>query len=262
MKKIVKIVVLVLALFMFKSVNAANYEIRELIPVDIKTNVLGDYFRYKGIIYKKGSTSIKIDNVQNKTDEERYLSIFIGLFNSDKENIGTINYCEDDGTKLAQRDERSVDIPIESSSITKKAKVKDIKYISVIGENENCRKDGELDYVGQTVDEVGLPKNATLDDDSHMLLTIISVIVGILVFIFVYNFLFSNKYKNMDGEDVRQEYAYINKEKRLEREYNNRVNPPKPKEVKKNKTDEQRQQEIREKELEDNGDSDLRNMYK
>ena len=258
MKKVIKILILIITLSMFTGVDAENYKIRELIPKDIKTNVLGEFFRYKGVVFDE--STISFENVQNKTDVDRYLSVSIGLFYENKENIGTINYCEDSNKKLAKKDERKVSVTVDSSHISKKFKKSDIKYISIIGENENCRKNGELDYVGQTVEEIGMPKNKEIDNDSIMLFRVFMVIAGVLLFIFVYNFLFSSKYKNMDGEDVRQEYAYINKEKRIEREYNNRVNPPKPKPVIKNKTDEQREQEI--KEAEGSGTSDLHNMYK
>lgn len=264
MKRFLKLLLLVVAVLLFKGVNAANYELRELIPVDIKTNVIGEQFRYKGIYYD-GGKSITIENVENKTDTDRYASISIGLFDEDKKNIGTINYCsksEDEGKKLKYREQRPVDIEITKDYLVKGKKVKDIKYISVLSDNPNCRTDGSQEYEGQTVEKIGLPKNTLIDNDSQMLITIILVIVVVLVILFVYQFLFTNRYKNMDGEDVRQEFSYINKEKRLQREYDARVNPPKPKEVKKTKTDEVIAQEEREKAIEKSEDSQLHNMYK
>ena len=65
----------------------------------------------------------------------------------------------------------------------------------------------------------------------------------------------------MDGEDVRQGYAYKNEELREERERELRINPPKPPEPKKIKTDEVLQQEKREAEA-DKTDTDLHNMFK
>ena len=80
--------------------------------------------------------------------------------------------------------------------------------------------------------------------------------------LFVFRFVFTNAYQNMDGTDTRQEYAYINKKLRKEREHELKVNPPKPKEVKKNKTDEQKEQEIIENEKAKNQDADIFDMYK
>ena len=115
------------------------------------------------------------------------------------------------------------------------------------------------DFIGQTISQMKQGKNNQLTDSTKMLIDIIIVVVVILVGLFLYRFLFTTAYRNMDGEDVRQEYAYINKELRKEREYNERVNPPPPKEIKKIKTDEVLQQE---KEQNEKQDSDLSNLYK
>ena len=91
---------------------------------------------------------------------------------------------------------------------------------------------------------------------------IIKWIGVVLVVGFLYKFLFTGAYRNIDGEDVRQEYTYINKELRKEREKDAKENPPKPKEVKKNKSDEIIEQERIQNEKDLLDDSDLHNMYK
>ena len=65
----------------------------------------------------------------------------------------------------------------------------------------------------------------------------------------------------MDGNDVRQGYKTYNKELKDQREYELRINPPKPKEVKKVKTDEVIRQE-EEAKNEKNSNTDLHNLYK
>ena len=101
-----------------------------------------------------------------------------------------------------------------------------------------------------------------MDTHARWLVTVLLVIAAILLALFVYEFLFTSKYRNMDGEDVRQEFAYINKEKKIEREYKARTEPKVEKPVKKNKTDEVRAQEELENSEEKVGNSDLHNMYK
>ena len=65
----------------------------------------------------------------------------------------------------------------------------------------------------------------------------------------------------MDGEDVRQGYAYKNEELKEEREAELKRNPPTPPEPKKIKTDEVLQQEKQEAES-NKSNTDLHNMFK
>ncbi len=257
MKK--KLVFLILLLvFMVVPVDAANYEMKELIPEGITTTIRGDYFLYKDIAYKEGV--ISFTHIKNLSSESRKLSISIGLFGEDKKNIGTINYCEGDLKSQEKKDKFVIDV--KKSYMSRDKSFKDIKYISVLNENPNCRTEGALDFEGQTVEQIGLPKNTSLDKHVKDLILIVEIVAAILVVLFVYRFVFTPAYQNMDGTDTRQEYAYINKQLRKEREHELKVNPPKPKEVKKNKTDEQKEQEKIEQEKVKNQDVDLFDMYK
>ena len=66
----------------------------------------------------------------------------------------------------------------------------------------------------------------------------------------------------MDGEDVRQEYSYINKELENKRKYD-AIHNPKPKKVKKEtKTKEVKYQEETENNNTNKESSDLHNFYK
>ena len=47
MKRLVKILIIVMTFFITKNVYAANYEIRELIPVDTKTTIVTKNFSYR-----------------------------------------------------------------------------------------------------------------------------------------------------------------------------------------------------------------------
>ena len=42
--------------------------------------------------------------------------------------------------------------------------------------------------------------------------------IVVLLILFLYKFLFTGAYRNMDGEDMRADFAYINKQKERERE--------------------------------------------
>lgn len=259
MKKII-VGVLVLLIGMTLPVKAANYEMRELIPSGITTTIRGETFLYKGLSYKNGI--IKFETIKNNSKEKKSLSISIGLFDEKKKNVGTINFCSSEMALDTKEEKPNFVIDVKGSNLETGKSYQDIKYISVLGENENCRVDGSTDYIGQTVEQIGMPKNNTFNDEQLLLINIVKVIVIGLVAWFLYRFLFTTAFRNMDGEDVRQEYAYINKELRNDRERELKKNPPKPKEVKKVKSDAVIEQEKIQNEKDKEDDSDLHNFYK
>ena len=275
MKKIVLSIILLITMLTAIPVNAANYDFRELIPVDIETTVVGDKFSYQGIYYntgnKEGADKTKKDyiifrKIANISDEAKPLSMSIALFGEDKKNIGTIHICD----KTLQPKEGipyEIEVTPEYLGIKEqktkiKYKTKEIKYIAIIDQNLTCRnKTGADEYIGQTVQEIGYKRNNQFDTASKTTFTIYIVIGAVLLGLFLYAFMFTNQYKNMDGEDVRQGYAYKNEELREEIEKELNRNPPKPPEPKKIKTDEVLQQEQQEAEA-DKSNTDLHNMFK
>ena len=191
------------------------------------------------------------------------------VVNKDKKNIGTINYCSSKdktsvvaGTELNPDEEKSYVIEVNKKYLADKKTVKDIKYISILSDNPNCTTGYSLDFVGQTVDEIGQIKNTGLSDDAELFIKILTGIGIVAIIIFVYNFMFSTRYKNFNGEDVRQEYSYINKELEAKRKYDAIHNPTPPKEVKEVKTQEVKAQEERENSNANKESSDLHNFYK
>lgn len=260
MKKL-KVLLLLLLVGLVLPVKAADYEMKELIPVDTTTTVHGEIFIYKGFNYSNGI--IKMESIRNNSFEKHSLSISIGLFGEDKKNIGIINYCEKDTVIISKETyKKELLIDVKGSYLAPDKTIKDVKYISVIGENTNCRTDGSQEFIGSTVEQIGMAKNTQINSSAEMLINILKVIGVVLVGLFIYKFLFTSAYRNMDGEDVRQEYAYINKELRKDRERELKRNPPKPKEIKRNKTDEQLAQEQKENAAEKKDNSDLHNLYK
>ena len=278
MKKIVKIIILIGIIELgIDSVQAANYNIKELIPVNTETTIVTDHFSYRDFYYDgnklDGDTSknnyVIFKSIKNISKEELPVTISIGLFDKNKKNIGTINYCSTSdkksvvaGSKLKPEEEIPYAIEINKKSLQDGKKVKDIKYISILNENKNCRIDGSQDYVGQKIEEIGMAKNNTLDSYSELLIKILAVIGIVLLSIFVYRFLFTRSFENFDGEDVRKGYQKWNKEQQIKREEELRRKPPQPKEIKKVKTDEVIQQEIEMAKKENKEQTDLHNLYK
>ena len=166
MKKIILGIILLVTFLTTIPVKAANYSIRELIPVNIETTVVGDKFSYQGLYYnanKEGADKAKknyiiFKQITNISDEAKPLSMSIGLFGEDRKNIGTIHIC--DGI-LQVKESKPYEIQITEEYLGKKNKkgekyrLTDIKYIAIIDQNLTCRsKTGYDEYDGKTVDEI------------------------------------------------------------------------------------------------------------
>lgn len=277
MKRIIMFITIFVITLVSQNVYAANYNIKELIPVNAHTTIGTNNFRYIDFYYNDNEMEadglknnfIIFSKIKNVSDEKKAVTVSIGLFDKDKKNIGTINYCSSKdktsvvaGTELNPDEEKSYVIEVNKKYLADKKTVKDIEYISILSDNPNCTTGSSLDFVGQTVDEIGQIKNTGLSDDAELLIKILTGIGVVTIIIFVYNFMFSTRYKNFNGEDVRQEYSYINKELEAKRKYDSIHNPTPPKEVKEVKTQEVKAQEERENSNANKESSDLHNFYK
>lgn len=277
MKKIIFFITILVITLVSQNVYAANYNIKELIPVNNHTTIGTNNFRYIDFYYNDNEMEadglknnfIIFSKIKNVSDEKKAVTVSIGLFDKDKKNIGTINYCSTKdktsvvaGTELNPDEEKSYVIEVNKKYLADKKTVKDIEYISILSDNPNCTTGSSLDFVGQTVDEIGQIKNTGLSDDAELLIKILTGIGVVAIIIFVYNFMFSTRYKNFNGEDVRQEYSYINKELEAKRKYDAIHNPTPPKKVKEVKTQGVKAQEERENSNANKESSDLHNFYK
>ncbi len=262
MKKMLILIGLFGLLLLPQGVYAQNYGIRELIPLEIENTLVTHNFSYKRFYYYQKQNWIIFDGIKNLSDEEKPISISIGLFGKNKRNIGTINYCgKDTGEILKANEEESFTIKVNNQYLGNEYSLDDIRYIAVLSDNSNCNVEGSLNYIGQTVQEIGYSKNSILDSSTEMLLKILTVLGAALVGIFLYKFLFTRSYQDIDGEDTRREFKYRNRKLREKRKYEAKVNPPVPKEKKKVKTDEVLEQEENAKNEDKNG-SELHNYYK
>ena len=61
MKKIITLVVLFITILSIKTVHAANYELKELIPEGIKTTIVTKHFSYRQLYYDKTTNKVKFD---------------------------------------------------------------------------------------------------------------------------------------------------------------------------------------------------------
>lgn len=263
MKKCLKIIIVMISFLITYQVSAANYTVKELIPIDKQTTVLSDHMSYQGLVFSvnhdpNNKYSVMFTKIKNISEDERPYGVSIALFNEERENIGTINFCE--GT-LASKEERTNVVIKAAPYLSKEDTGRDVKYIAVLSENPTCRTEGSLEYVGQTLDEIGIAKNTQIDDDTSLTINVYLIVGAVLLVVFAFSFLFTNQYQNMDGDDIRRDYKKYNKRLKEERDYNNRVNPPPVVEPPKEKRDEVIMQE-EQAANEDKSGTDLHNLYK
>lgn len=218
MKKIVKLVILMLAVFITTNVNAANYELKELIPKDVKTSITTNNFNYRNFKFTTtGGAQIQFEAIKNISDEAKPLSISIALFDSKRKSIGTINVCTKEETYMNPKEERTYSINIKSSNLSEGVTTEDIHYISVLNDNITCKVE-QLDFTGQKIDEIGKTASGELRQQEKLAIQVISILAGTLFILFLYQLLFTTKYVNVDGDDVRQAFRRINMELRQQRD--------------------------------------------
>ncbi len=266
MKKIILSVIILLITITQIQVNAANYEMKELIPVDIETTIVNGKFSYKGLYYnakkedgdKSKRNYIIFRGIKNISDEARPVSISIALFGEDRLNIGMINFCTGN---LNPGEEIPYEIEAKKEYFGEDFKASDVKYISVISENLNCRTTGADEFIGDTVDEIGMMKNNVITTPIHNTLLVFGIVGGVVFFLFIYAFMFTGQYTDMNGDDTRRAFKYQNKKLKEKREMHEMLHPTVEPEKPKEKTDEVLQQEEYEKNR-DKTDTDLHNMYK
>ena len=263
MKKIIKVIQIVLVFIMVlssKTVYADNYKMMELIPKEKKVTIRGDQLLYKDIEYQDGK--IVVGQIKNISDEKKSITISIGLFGSDRRNITIINYCSTEDALETNEVIENYQITIDEDKFDKEKTLKDVKYYAIISENKSCRLGGAKEYVGEKINRINRLGDNSLPSSVTMILKIVKYFIIAFVVLFLYKFLFTGSYRNMDGEDMRADYAYINKEKEKERERQRKLNPKKPKTIKQTKSDKVLAQEKAEKEKENKDDSNLHNLYK
>lgn len=265
MKKIITYIVLFITLFTTINANAANYELKELIPLGIKTTIVTKHFSYRQLYYDKETNKIHFTTIKNIFDTELPLSISIGLFDENKKNVGVIYYCDKDNNRLAPGAEIPFDIEVTSDYLGKEKTKADIKYIAILEDNYTCKTDKSQIYVGQKVNDIGSYHGGEMSDSSKLTIQVISAVLGVLIVLFLYQFLFTNKFKNMDGNEVREILKnYKNNSARANTfndDYHSEI-PDGISIINKSKTTEMADKEAEENEKSKRKENDLYNMYK
>lgn len=150
-------------------VNAETYQLGELLPVDEHANLTTNIFEYRDFYYNDntmeaqylGNNFVIFKAIKNVSKEEYPVSISIGVFDQNKVNIGTVNYCATAdntsvvaGTVLQSGEEKAYVIEINKRHLADKKSVSDIKYISILSDNKTCKTGATLENAGKTIAEI------------------------------------------------------------------------------------------------------------
>ena len=261
-----KVLLGILIFICFINVNAKDYSVNELIPIDEKASVTTDNFFYHDFYFNSKEISslinqrvIKFSGIKNLDNEERNISVTIGFFNENKENIGLYNYCsiKDNDSKglLKQNEETNYSIYINNGLLSKKSNVNDIKYIAIMSENPNCNSGTNYDFVGKKIEYIEFEDKPAYDYTYIkycLFLLVLILIVLIIKFIFDYTI-------NKNGRVTDKIYG-ISRDRRTNEEVKDQYYKRREEENLKNKKVEKKP-EIVDKSQE-KGKTDLHNMYK
>ena len=243
MNRFFKILFVLLVCISVKVVYAENYKIKELIPYNVKTSIHTDNFSYKGFYFD--NSGIHFDGIKNLSAEQLPITISVGLFNKDGKNIGTINYCN---LQLKSKEEIGYVIEFEEYYLGDGEKKENIKYISILSDNIYCRTSGSKDYLGQSVDELGVSHKGEFNKETDVFFSILTVLAALLVVYIVYKLLFAKSFQNIDNKYIREAYEVPKKQKVAKPQKNKKDDKieileedkktPKKKHIKEEKTEE------------------------
>lgn len=259
MKKIIRIVfTLLIAFVMTIQVSAMRYEFRDLMPSDKTVTLRGDIFLYKDMKLK--NNEIEFRTIKNLSKENHAVTISLAFFDNKKENIGIINYCSTSDALSSKNEVLDYSIKIKSENLAENKNIKDIKYISVLSENSNCRLGGSKEYIGKKIEDINMIGNGELSSSTKLLINILKILAIILFIVFMYKYLFTSAYQNIDGEDTRRYYK--NKTKKHKNNNENLKPNNNTKTYKHTKSKNIMEQELHENDNANKDNSDLHKFYK
>ena len=220
--KRIKLLVLLLIGFAFINVNAAD--LYELIPVDTPATIETEHFIYQDFYYNNNkmqaeglsSNHVIFPAIKNKTKEELPVSISFGVFNKDKKNIGTINYCgtKDEYTFASQKvgpgESVSYSIPVMQMNLSDNASIKDVAYIAVFDENMKCDNVGTILDEGKTIEDMQKESdnpNAQVDKNTKGFIYIVAGAAGVLILFLVLKRLLTGGKTQQDL--IREQYQNV-----------------------------------------------------
>lgn len=255
-----KVILGILVFICLINVEAKDYSPLSLIPLEEEANVTTNYFFYHNMSYDK-TNILKFESIKNVDNKDRYVSITIGFFNEEKENIGMLNYCssknpDNSNLILKQNEEKEYLINISNNYLYKNNKVSDIKYIAVMSDNPNCNNGTNFDFVGKKIEYIEYVDKAKTD---YSYLKYCFYILVLIVVILILKFIFDLTI-NKDSKVTNKILGISEKDRRSNEEIKKEYFERRELEAKKNKKPEEKK-DIKDISQE-KGNTDLHNMYK
>ena len=152
--------------FLFVPVFATDYTVNQLIPVNTSATVHTDKFDYLNFTFSsqldsKGNGMLSFESIKNNTLSKTAVSINLLLFDESQKNIGFVTYCsnkdfdsEYSGFQLQGNQSSSFIIYVSPKYFVNGKSILDVRYVSVMDENQYCHVGGYTDYSGLTINEI------------------------------------------------------------------------------------------------------------
>ena len=165
MKKIFLIFYLFLVVIL--PVQAKEYSLNTLIPVDEVATVHTDNFDYTDFVFssqfdESGNYLIYFQSIHNNTLSKKPVSINILLFDNQQKNIGYLTYCSNkdftsnySGFQLKGGESSPFTIIVSTKYFGESGKTsEDVSFFAVQDENAYCQVGGYDKYLDKTIDEI------------------------------------------------------------------------------------------------------------
>ena len=217
MKKVLFLCILFLSFTL--NVEASEYGLYQLIPVNSDATVETENFVYSNFYYNDNemqanalkSNHVIFSSIKNISKEERPISISIGVFDKDKKNIGIVNYCSSNEkysllpTSIKSGEEMAYSVGVMSKHIVDGRNITEVKYIAVLGDNADCKMAGTSEGEGMTVEEMKESEGETrIGKNTMYFMYAVGGVVGLVFIVFILKFILTG---GKTREDViREQY--------------------------------------------------------
>ena len=240
MKKVLFVCILFLAFTL--NVKAREYGLYQLIPVNSDATVETENFVYSNFYYNDNemqanalkSNHIIFSSIKNISKEERPISISIGVFDKDKKNIGIVNYCSSNEkysllpTSIKSGEEMAYSVGVMSKHIVDGRNITEVKYISVLGDNVDCKMAGTSEGEGMTVEEMKENEGQVkIGKNTMYFMYAAGGVVGLVVLVFILKFIFTGGKSREDviREQYRKHYTNNNLNTNINSNPQSNINP-------------------------------------
>ena len=217
MKRKIGLIAILVGLFIFSiSVQALEYGVGKLIPVNELATVHTEKFDYMDFSYnstvnEQGNGVLSFQKIRNNGISKTAVSMNILLFDKNKKNIGLISYCSDkdsgekSGFKISGGGEVDYSLLINSNYIVDGKSPEDVSFIAVYDDNSFCSVNDKDKYVSQSIEEIMGEETVKSDKENfftkllkneNLVITIV-IVISVIVFLALFGLILNVLYPKM-----------------------------------------------------------------